>query len=179
MSLFTIKVYWWNPWQPGGPQCIEVLFGCEAELSLLKNVPPPPKPQLVVLHSLQIWLHNRFPAYMRGGRDIISLLCIHFLHLYHIVNKSGHHLKTTAERLGGAEVKLRPLLSGAVDGQLHADASYIEGCSASRAVLYVVAKRKNSIPVPEMEHRSSSLFLSHYTELSRLQIPVPYFSEFL
>jgi hypothetical protein len=88
-----------------------------------------------------------FPQYMRGGRDIIFQLCIHFLNLFRIVNKSGHHFKATAERLGSAEVKLRPLFCGAVDGQLYVDARFIEGCWASRADLYVVAKRKNSVPV--------------------------------
>jgi hypothetical protein len=116
------------------------------------------------IHSWSCFTHYKYGCiigfpHICVARDIISLLCIHFLHLFRIVNKSGHHLKTTTERHSGAEVKLRPLLSRAVDGQLHADARYIEGCSASKADLYVVAKRKNSIPVPGIEHRSSSLLL--------------------
>ena len=100
-----------------------------------------------------------FP-HISGGRDIIFLLCVRFLHLFLIANKSGNHLKATAyvlkENALAARRQNSTLLSGTIDGQLHANTRYTEGCWVSRADLDAMAKRKCSIPVPGNEHRSSS-----------------------
>jgi hypothetical protein len=87
-SFFTMTAYWWSRLQSGGPQCVKVVFGCEAEQSLLQNEPPPPP-----IHS-----RVRFTGYNYAcidfsrthawrERDIISL----FLTFFHVVNKSGQH----------------------------------------------------------------------------------------